>query len=67
MGVVCEVICNFDVSFGSWFCLSIMTERTSFVSFQNAFESSELAISFNELLTKKLPMFGPLVISIVLV
>jgi len=44
-------------SLGSRYFLGVVNERTSFASCASAFKSAGLVISWNELLTKKLPMF----------
>lgn len=65
-GVTHEVISNLNRSFGSWYFLNILNERTSFASCLHAFESSSWSIVCIYLLAIELPMLCSASLEIIL-
>ena len=61
-----EVISNLNRSFGSWYFLNILNERTSFASCLHAFESSSWSIVCIYLLAIELPMLCSASLEIIL-
>lgn len=61
-----EVISNLNRSFGSWYFLNILNERTSFASCLHAFESSSWSIVCIYLLAIELPMLCSTSLEIIL-